>query len=133
MGAVPDLLLVNLANGWELRTEELSNPALAFEHSIANIDPYQAWLDAGEIKLPMIVRCRNAGERFQPLGMQGHSMKVSDLMINSSFPKGTPDLAFGLLRCGNSVDPGFRLSHLAQVKPDSRMVVHLSLRKLPTG
>ena len=123
-----------LANGWELRTEELPNPSLAFEHSIANNDPYQAWLDAGAIKLPMIVRCRNAGERFQPLGMQGHSMKVSDLMINLKLPKrARPTWPLVCSAAEILWIPGFRQSHLAQVKPDSRMIVHLSLRKLPAG
>ncbi len=125
---------LNLGNGWELHTEEAPNPILAFELSNANQDSYQAWLDAGEISLPMIVRCRNTGERFQPLGMNGHSMKVSDLMINLKLPKRARP-TWPLVCSGADIlwIPGFRQSHLAQVKPGSRLIVHLSLSKLPTG
>ena len=54
---------------------------------MSNTDPYQAWLDQAELVLPLTVRARQPGERFRPLGMGGHSMKLSDFMINNNLPR----------------------------------------------
>jgi tRNA(Ile)-lysidine synthase len=121
-------------SGWELQAEEVQDPLQGYQHSCANQDPFQAWVDAGEIDLPMIVRCRKTGERFQPLGMKGRSMKVSDLMINLKLPQRARP-AWPLICSGADIlwIPGCRRSHLAQVKPGSRLIVHLTLRRISTA
>ena len=57
------------------------------------------WLDLAGIQLPLIVRARREGDRFRPFGMQGHSQKLSDLMINEKIPrrarKGWPVVSSG--------------------------------------
>ncbi len=120
-----------LANGWELHAEEAPDPVLAFQLSNTNVDNNQAWLDAGEISMPMVVRCRKSGDRFKPLGMNGHSMKVSDLMINLKLPR-RARRSWPLVCSGADIlwIPGYRQSHLVQVKPGSRLVVHLFLSKI---
>ncbi len=45
-----------------------------------------ALLDAGRIRYPLIIRNPKAGDRFQPLGMQGQQ-KLSDFMINNKIPR----------------------------------------------
>ena len=128
---ISSTLLLN--NAWELQAEEVPDPLQGYQHSIANIDPFQTWVDAGEIELPMIVRCRKAGERFQPLGMNGHTMKVSDLMINLKLPQRARQ-TWPLICSGADIlwIPGCRRSHLAQVKPGSRLILHLTLRRIST-
>ncbi len=54
-----------LDNGWELHAEEVPNPEQAIQLSNTNMDNNQVWLDASEIRTPMIVRCRQPGERIQ--------------------------------------------------------------------
>jgi tRNA(Ile)-lysidine synthase len=124
-------LLLN--NGWQLQAEEVPDSAQGFQESNANLDPFESWVDAGEIELPMIVRCRQAGERFQPLGMNGHSMKVSDLMINLKLPK-RARTSWPLVCSGADIlwIPGYRLSHLARIKPSSNLIVHLTLSRVST-
>jgi tRNA(Ile)-lysidine synthase len=124
---------IYLDDGWQIEAVDVPDPLQAYEQSNANLDPFQAWLDAGEIKWPLLVRCRNVGERFQPLGMNGHSMKVSDMMINLKLPK-RARATWPLVCSGEDIlwIPGYRLSQLAQVIPGSRLVVHLSLSRVST-
>jgi tRNA(Ile)-lysidine synthase len=125
---------LGLDNGWELYVEEVPDPVLALEQSNANLDPYQAWVDGGEITLPMIVRCRIPGERFRPLGMNDHSMKVSDVMINLKLPKRARS-TWPLVCSGQDIlwIPGYRQSQLARLTPESRLILHLTLRRLSTA
>ena len=56
-----------------------------------------AYLDHDAVDLPLSVRCRQPGDRFQPLGM-GHT-RVSDFMINEKIPqRARSDLAAGVQR-----------------------------------
>jgi tRNA(Ile)-lysidine synthase len=125
---IPHTLSFN--NNWNLQAFEETDPELAIQKSHANVDPFQTWLDAGELELPMIVRCRKKGERIQPLGMKGHSMKVSDLMINLKVPKRARS-TWPLVCSGDDIlwIPGYRLSRLVRIKPDSQLIVHLTLSK----
>jgi tRNA(Ile)-lysidine synthase len=97
------------------------------------MDPFQTWLDVSEIELPLIVRCRKPGERIRPLGMNGHSMKVSDLMINLKLPKRARS-SWPLVCSGENIlwIPGYRQSELGQVKLNSRLIVHLTLNQVET-
>jgi len=51
------------------------------------LPPDEAWLDAEDIVLPLIVRGMRAGEHWQPLGMAGHSQKLSDFYTNEKVPQ----------------------------------------------
>jgi tRNA(Ile)-lysidine synthase len=70
--------IVQLGNGWtiEARLEEKT----VLSQAINNRDPWQAFVDLKDKVLQ--IRPRRSGERFQPLGMDGSSAKVKDLMIN---------------------------------------------------
>jgi len=125
---IPSTLSLN--NNWKLHAVLVPDPELAMQQSFTNLNPFQAWLDADELEPPMVVRCRKAGERIRPLGMNGHSMKVSDLMINLKLPKRARS-SWPLVCSGEDIlwIPGYRLSHLVRIKPSSRSIVHLALVK----
>ena len=36
---------------------------------------------------PLIARVRKPGDQIRPMGMNGHSIKITDLMINLKLPK----------------------------------------------
>jgi tRNA(Ile)-lysidine synthase len=94
-------------------------------------DPYQAWLDADRLSMPLEVRTRQAGDRFRPLGMQGHSLKLSDFWINQQLPR--PARAGWPLVCAQGMIvwiPGFRPAETCRLQEDSHQAVHLSLKRM---
>jgi tRNA(Ile)-lysidine synthase len=128
---ISSTLLFN--DDWQLQAVEVPDPKMAIQQSVANIDPFQVWVDADEIELPMIVRSRKAGESIQPFGMNGHSIKVSDLMINLKLPKRARS-TWPLVCSGEEIlwIPGYRLSHLVRIKPSSQIIIHLTLSRSST-
>lgn len=76
---VPGTLM--LAGGWVLQAARLD--AQTTSDIYRNDDVWQAFVDVGE---PLFVRGRRAGERIQPLGMNGRSAKLKDVMINRKLP-----------------------------------------------
>jgi len=119
---------LSLTGGWRLVADFVSDPGSAIQQSAANTDPYQAWLDASELTLPLLVRNRKSGDRMQPLGMGGHSIKITDLMINQKIPaRVRPE--WPLVCSGDDIVwvPGCCQSEFGRVRPGSRSLLHLSL------
>jgi tRNA(Ile)-lysidine synthase len=54
---------------------------------LSNTDRWTAYLDADQLGPKVSLRQRRPGDRFQPLGMGGKSMEVTDFMINSKIPR----------------------------------------------
>ena len=75
----------SLAGGWFVEATACHD--VSQEAVENNPDPWLAYVDAEEAR-QLLVRPRRPGERFQPLGMAGHSAKVSDVMINEKIPAG---------------------------------------------
>jgi tRNA(Ile)-lysidine synthase len=96
---------------------------------LENSDPYQAWLDLDQLKTPLIVRSRRPGDRFQPLGMGGHSIKISDFMINARLPR-QARAHWPLVLSGSEIAwlPGFRVGHPFRIRETTLRLAHLVLR-----
>ncbi len=79
----------------------------------------------GEV-LPLMVRNRQRGDRFQPYGMQG-TKKIKDLLIDAKVPRYERD-SIPLLICGEEVlwVIGYTTSELFKIKPNTRQYLHLS-------
>ena len=77
------------------------------------------------------LRPRKAGDRFQPLGMREGSMKLSDYMINVKLPE-RARAAWPVLAAGSQIlwVPGFQLADRIRVRPESKELVRLSLRRV---
>jgi tRNA(Ile)-lysidine synthase len=125
---IPSTLL--LPNGWKLQSIETSGLRNAIQKSAENTDPFQAWIATDGLHLPLTIRCRKAGERIHPAGMQGHSVKISDLMINLKIPRRVRDI-WPVVYSGNEIVwvPGYRVSHKATIRPDSHNIVNLILSR----
>lgn len=68
-----------LGPGWRFETHPLpapSAPPLA-------PDPWSVVVDADRLPADLTLRRRRPGDRFQPLGLGGHSLKLADFMINA--------------------------------------------------
>ena len=115
---------IDLSLGWRLELSEDGNSQDATQNS----DPFQAWLDQDRVGEELILRRRQPGDRFQPLGMEKGSQKLADFMINEKLPRRARD-AWPLLCKGNEIIwvPGYRLAHPARLRTDSRLALHVQL------
>jgi tRNA(Ile)-lysidine synthase len=118
-----------LPGSWRLQAEVVEGQAGELHaRAQSNPDPYQAWF-AAEV-LPLFVRARQAGDRFQPLGMEGHSLKLSDLFTNQKVPR-RARVRWPLLVSGGAIVwvAGCRQAEAHRVQPDTTRAVHVKLVK----
>ncbi len=120
--------VVEFPDGWKLSVESWRLPALAREQAAANRDPFQVWLDAERLPEGLELRTRQAGDRFEPLGLEGHSQKLSDFMVNVKMPQRARD-GWPLVCAGETVVwvPGYRPGHAYRLTPVSRKILYFSL------
>jgi tRNA(Ile)-lysidine synthase len=117
---------VRMADGWGIQAEFSDDIESARQKVLDHPDPFQAWLDADQVHLPLMVRSRRPGDRFAPLGMAGKSMKLSDFMINLKVPtraRASWPLVFSDERL--VWIPGLRLAHSCQISSSTSQVISL--------
>jgi tRNA(Ile)-lysidine synthase len=121
---------VSLAGGWKLSCERWNIALLALEQARANNDPFQAWVDAQGISEALELRVRQEGDRFEPLGMDGHEMKLSDFFINVKLPQRARD-RWPLLCMGEKVVwvPGYRPAHPFRLTESTRQALYFSMTR----
>jgi tRNA(Ile)-lysidine synthase len=100
---------------WRLAAEFVDKDELPADWA-ANPDPWRAFLDARLTGQQLRLRTRRPGDRFQPLGMGGHGVKLADFLTNRKVPRGVrnrlPLLVAGgqiLWVCGHRVDERARV------------------------
>jgi tRNA(Ile)-lysidine synthase len=95
----------------------------------ANARDWNMYVDAGRVR-ELRLRPRRPGDRIQPLGLRGHSLKVSDLMINAKMDARVRD-RWPLVVCGDAIVwvPGLRLDERFKVMPETTTVMRLWLEK----
>lgn len=121
---------VSLSGGWKLNCERWDRASLALDQAISNDDPYQVWLDANGIADSLELRVRQDGDRFEPLGMDGHEMKISDFFINAKLPQRARD-RWPLLCMGEKVIwvPGYRPAHPCRITEATRQALYFSMTR----
>ncbi len=121
---------LNIAGGWKFSSERWRLPALAQEQSSRNDDRFQVWLDADDLPGGLELRVRHEGDVFEPLGMKGHSQKLSDFFTNAKTPQRARD-RWPLLCSGDTVIwvPGYRPAESCKLKGESLRVVYFSLTR----
>jgi tRNA(Ile)-lysidine synthase len=119
---------LNLSGGWLFSCEQWRIPALALEQALNNDNPFQVWLDASRLPKKLEIRARRPGDRFEPFGMEGHTMKLSDFFINEKLPQ-RARTSWPLLCSGNTVIwiPGYRPAHLFRLTDKTRQVIYFNL------
>jgi tRNA(Ile)-lysidine synthase len=78
---------VALRNGWKLEVHWFEELPQGLLEQVRNVGPNEVWLDAKFLELPLIVRSREEGERWQPLGMGGHHQSFQDFFITQKVPE----------------------------------------------
>lgn len=121
---------VDLSDGWKFSAEFWRLPALAKEQAEDNADLFQVWLNAEGLPTQLELRSRRAGDQFQPLGMNGHSQKISDFFVNEKIPQRMRE-RYPLLCAGDEIIwvPGFRPAHPYRLTDETEKVVYFSLVK----
>src|SRR5258706_3603111 len=121
---------VKLSGGWRLNCERWNIASLAMEQARSNDDPFHVWLDAKGISDALELRVRQEGDRFEPLGMNGHMMKISDFFINVKLPQRARD-RWPLLCLGEKVVwvPGYRPAHPFRLTDATRQALYFSLTR----
>lgn len=119
---------VDLEDGWRIEAKKEGNTVEARQQASENTDDFYAWIDVGEAA-SLIIRGRHPGDRFQPLGMGGHSRKVSDFFTNEKIPRRARD-GWPLVCSGEHVIwvPGYRLSEIVQLSKKTRNAVFLRVQ-----
>ena len=118
----------NLSGGWKFSAEKWQLPGLAWEQSSRNKDPFQVWLDAEGLPDPLELRVRRDGDVFEPLGMKGHSQKISDFFTNEKLAI-RARARWPLLCAAERIIwvPGFRPAESFKLKQSSRKVIYFSI------
>lgn len=121
---------IMLSGGWKLSCERWNIASLAMEQAKSNDDPFQAWLDAKGISDALELRVRQDGDRFEPFGMDGHEMKISDFFINVKLPQRARD-RWPLLCMGEKVVwvPGYRPAHPFRLTSSTRQALYFSMTR----
>ncbi|HEX8991050.1 MAG TPA: tRNA lysidine(34) synthetase TilS, partial [Anaerolineales bacterium] len=116
--------LIPLDAGWSFAAMKLESMASVYLPPGEGIDPREAFLDADSVPDGLELRVRRPGDRFEPLGMDGHSQKLSDFFVNVKLPARARD-RWPLVCAGDKVIwvPGYRPAHRYRLRHESRDVL----------
>lgn len=91
-----------------------------------NPNPFVAWIDTEAMDTSPLLRTRRQGDRFQPQGLGGATVRLSDLLINTKVPRPWRDYLPLLEADGHLLwVVGIRLSESALVRPETSKVIYL--------
>lgn len=120
--------VVNLRCGWRIAASLLQNAPENAADLTMDLNENEAWLDFDRLQMPLLVRRRKKGERWQPLGLDGHSQKISEFMINQKIPTHLRDL-WPLVCSEGKIAwvAGIRPSEVYKVTSDTQTILRLFL------
>ncbi len=89
----------------------------------AAISPWEAYFDAAALAGPLMLRARQPGDRFAPLGMEGHTKTLRDMFIHAKIPQARRN-RMPLLVCGPDIVwvCGVQVAHHARVTPGAQVI-----------
>lgn len=121
---------IKLDQGWVLTAEKQKCPPDREPVPFFERDEYRVQIDADQAGPELAVGVRKPGERFQPLGMGGKSMKVSDFMVNEKLPAFARE-HWPLIRSGDQVIwiPGYRIAHSVRLTGKTQRMYSLTLAR----
>ena len=126
-------LLLNLSGvtklsqaGWQVKATLMS--LSDFDRSqLDKVDRWEAFLDAEVVGQAPVLRPRQPGDIFCPLGMGGHHKKVSDFMIDEKISAAQRNHIPLLVTDDDQIlwACGYRLDERASVRPTTQQILHL--------
>lgn len=93
-------------------------------------DATQAWMDLDTIRFPLIIRKWKPGDRFEPLGFKGKTVKLSDFWNNVHLAKRTRKY-YPVIESGGRIIwiPGLRLAQGVAVSDKTKKLLVMTLIK----
>ncbi len=90
---------------------------------------FEAMFDYSKIQLPLIVRNRRQGDRFQPHGMQG-TKKIKDFLMDTKVPRCERN-RIPMVVCGDEIlwVIGFTTNEMFKIRHQTRRCLHLHYGK----
>jgi tRNA(Ile)-lysidine synthase len=121
---------VDLRHGWRIEASLITDVPEQALVLVKNLGHDEVWLDFDRLTLPLKVRGREEGERFQPLGMGGHSQGLQDFFVNLKLPSHLRRV-WPLVVSGQRVVwvVGLRPSEDCKITNDTRQILKLKLVK----
>ena len=121
---------IALGSGWSLHAELLESPLEDVLDRINELDTNDAWLDYDCLHLPLTLRGRKTGDTWQPLGMKGHTQKISDFYINEKIPEHLRDL-WPLVTSADVIAwvVGLRPSERFKITTDTQKILVLKVKR----
>jgi len=115
---------IKLGAGWVLAAEMIKPDTAGMPFTP---DKNQAWFDMDMLD-NLTLRVRHNGDRFEPFGMDGHTMKLSDCMINEHIPAFARK-NYPLICSGTKIIwmPGIKAGQNARVSSSTLRILHISL------
>jgi tRNA(Ile)-lysidine synthase len=120
--------VIQLSDGWRIHASKEKVTEKLYARVLSNEDPNKTWVESRSVKEALIVRGRQPGDRFSPLGMGGHSIKLSEFMINVKIPRRVRD-RWPIVYAGEDIVwvPGYRLGHPFQISTETKDVFYFRL------
>lgn len=121
-----------LPNGWQFSMEKCQVSDSAWEQSARNEDRFRVWLDTENLLDKLELRVKRPGDLFEPLGLEGHSQKLSDFFTNVKLPQ-RARARWPLLCAGDEVIwvPGYRPSEKFKLRTTSRNIIYFAITPPP--
>jgi tRNA(Ile)-lysidine synthase len=121
--------VTELGGGWQVSVQRLRRDEVPNDY-LDGLDPWAAFLDADAVGGALILRPRAPGDRFCPLGLAGHTVKLNEFMIDAKVARdarsGWP-LLIG--RDGIAWVCGLRLAEEVAIGQDTVEIWHVRFAK----
>lgn len=93
-------------------------------------DSAQAWMDLDTIRTPIVIRKWKFGDRFEPFGFAGRTIKLSDFWNNVHLPKRARKY-YPVLESGGQIIwiPGLRLAQSVAISDKTKKMLIMNLIK----
>jgi tRNA(Ile)-lysidine synthase len=119
---------ISLAGNWVIESTVLEIVDLSAV--FGNINPWQAFVYLPDV-VELVIRTAFQGEKYQPLGLGGHSASIQDVMVNRKIPSALRTLWPVVSTADHLVWlAGHQIDHRVQVKDKFGKVIQLSIEKL---
>lgn len=123
---------IRLLNNWEISARIISFEDMKHIDPHLIQDPLHAWISADSVQFPLKIRGRKPGDSWRPIGLGGHSQKISDMFINEKVPPAARE-RWPLVISSEDIVwvAGFRPAQANVLTGEPQDVVNLCLKKLP--